>query len=164
MNDSLLPCTPKGVILLAKHYNVPIERSDIAIIRRSVLVGEPVRKLFQDLNATATCYHTSSHEVSDLIKEADIIVVASGRPPELYGDKGFRLTGEMVKEGSIVFSVGVRRNTVSGKMLFDTETATLKGKCASVSPNTGGVGAMTRACLLQNTLIATRNQLKKGLI
>jgi methylenetetrahydrofolate dehydrogenase (NADP+)/methenyltetrahydrofolate cyclohydrolase len=163
-DDALLPCTPKGVILLAKHYKVPIQGSDVAIIGRSTLVGEPVRKLFQDLNATATCYHTASRRVSERIKEADIIVVASGRPPELYGKSGFRLTGEMVKEGSTVFSVGVRRDTVSGKMLFDTETATLKGKCSFASPNTGGVGAMTRACLLQNTLIATRNQLKKGLI
>ncbi|HZW56055.1 MAG TPA: bifunctional 5,10-methylenetetrahydrofolate dehydrogenase/5,10-methenyltetrahydrofolate cyclohydrolase [Nitrososphaerales archaeon] len=162
LEGSLLPCTPKGVVLLARHYGVPIAGSDVAIVGRSVLVGEPVRKLFQDLNATSTCYHTGSKRLIERLREADIVVAASGRPPELFGSSGFRLSGKMVKEGCSVFSVGVRRDPKAEKMLFDIEISTLKGKCAFLTPNTGGVGAMTRACLLQNTVIATEIQMRKN--
>ncbi len=159
IESALLPCTPKGVVLLSKHYNVPIESSDVAIVGRSTLVGEPLRKLFQDLNATATCYHTKSRSLDRKLKEADIVVAASGRPPELYGESGFRLTKENVKQGTSVISVGVRRDEKSGKMLFDVDTNSLKGTCAYLTPNTGAIGVMTRVCLLQNTITAARIQL-----
>lgn len=159
IENALLPCTPKGAILLSKYYNIPIEGSEVAIVGRSTLVGEPLRKLFQDLNATSTCYHTKSRHLDEKLKESDIIVAASGRPPELYGSSGFRLTAENVKQDSSVISVGVRKDEGTGKMLFDVDTASLKGKCAYLTPNTGGIGVMTRICLLQNTLTAARNQL-----
>ncbi|MDG6908385.1 MAG: bifunctional 5,10-methylenetetrahydrofolate dehydrogenase/5,10-methenyltetrahydrofolate cyclohydrolase [Nitrososphaerota archaeon] len=159
IEDSLLPCTPKGAILLSKYYEIPIVGADVAIVGRSTLVGEPLRKLFQDLNATATCYHTSSRHLGEKLSQADIVVAASGRPPELYGSSGFRLSAENVKPGSSVISIGVRKDEATGRMLFDVDTASIKSKCANVTPNTGGVGVMTRICLLQNTLTATRNQL-----
>ena len=155
IEKSLLPCTPKGGILLSKYYKVPIEGSDVAIIGRSTLVGEPLRKLFQDLNATASCYHTRSRRVEEKLQEADIVVAATGRPPELYGSSGFRVVSDTVKEGSTVISIGVRKNEETGKMLFDVDTNALKGKCSFLTPNTGAIGVMTRVCLLQNTIIAT---------
>ena len=158
IEKSLLPCTPKGAALLSKYYKVPIEGSDVAIVGRSTLVGEPLRKLFQDLNATATCYHTKSRNTEDKLKQADIVVAASGRPPELYGNSGFRVVSNTVKEGSTVISVGVRKNEETGKMLFDVDTSALKSKCSFLTPNTGGIGVMTRICLLQNTIIATEIQ------
>ena len=158
LEDSLLPCTPKGITLLCKFYSVPLEGADVAIVGRGVLVGEPLRKLLQDLNATVACCHTRTKDLSGKLKKADIIVAASGRPPEIYGDKGFRLTGDMVKEESAVISVGTKRDPSTGKMLFDVDVASLKGKCKFVTPNTGGVGVMTRACLLQNTVIAATTQ------
>lgn len=159
LESSLLPCTPKGVALLLKHYGVKIEGADIGIVGRSTLVGEPLRKLLQDQRATATCYHTKTKNLYDKVKQSDIVVAASGRPPEIYGSEGFRLTGEMVKSGSAVVSVGVRKDETSGKMLFDIDTKSLKGVCSFLTPNTGGVGAMTRASLLQNTMNATNIQL-----
>jgi methylenetetrahydrofolate dehydrogenase (NADP+)/methenyltetrahydrofolate cyclohydrolase len=162
LSHSLIPCTPKGSIILSQYYQVPIEASDVAIVGRSTLVGEPLRKLFQDLNATATCYHTKSRHLDERLRGADIVVAASGRPPEIYGNAGFRLVGDGVKEGSTVISIGVRKEEKTGKMLFDVQTDSLKGKCAYLTPNTGGIGVMTRACLLQNTLIATKIQLGKN--
>ncbi|MGI0091433.1 MAG: bifunctional 5,10-methylenetetrahydrofolate dehydrogenase/5,10-methenyltetrahydrofolate cyclohydrolase [Nitrososphaerales archaeon] len=162
IESGLLPCTPKGTILLSRHYGVPIEGRDVAIIGRSTLVGEPLRKLFQDMNATATCYHTKTRNVSEKLRHADIVVAAIGRPPELYGKDGFKLGNENVKEGSAVISIGVRKDETSGKMLFDVDTNSLKGRCAFLTPNTGGIGVMTRACLLQNTVNATRIQVGKN--
>ena len=159
VDNSILPCTPKGIMLLLRHYGVEIKGADVAIIGRGVLVGEPLRKLMQDAEATATCYHTHSKKILEKIKQADIVVAASGRPPELYGPTGFRLTGDMVRQGSVVVGVGVRRDTKANKMLFDVDTKSMKGICSFLTPNTGGVGAMTRAVLIQNTVIAAEMQL-----
>lgn len=158
IEKSLLPCTPKGAILLSKYYKVPIDGSDVAIVGRSILVGEPLRKLFQDLNATATCYHTRSRNVEEKLRQADIVVAASGRPPEIYGSSGFRVDANTVKDGSAVISVGVRKNEQTGKMLFDVDTSALRFKCSFLTPNTGGIGVMTRICLLQNTIVAAEMQ------
>ena len=159
VDNSILPCTPKGIMLLLRHYGVETKGADVAIIGRSLLVGEPLRKLMQDAEATATCYHTRSKNVFEKIKRADIVVAASGRPPELYGPSGFRLTGDMVREGAVIVGVGVRRDTKTNKMLFDVDTRSMKGICSFLTPNTGGVGAMTRAVLVQNTTIAAEMQL-----
>jgi methylenetetrahydrofolate dehydrogenase (NADP+) / methenyltetrahydrofolate cyclohydrolase len=158
LNLGILPCTPKGVILLCKYYGVPIEGADVAIVGRGILVGEPLRKLFQDLNATAYCCHTRTRGLDQKLKEADIVVAASGRPPELYGEAGFRVINQTVKDGSTVISVGTKKDPSTGKMLFDVDTSSLKGKCSFLTPNTGGVGVMTRVSLLQNTVNATRIQ------
>ena len=162
LQTSLLPCTPKGIILLVRHYNVPVSGADVAIVGRSALVGEPLRKLFQDLDATATCYHTHSKHLKERVKEADIVVAASGRPPEIYGETGFRVSADMVKEGAVVIGVGVKKDENAGKMLFDVDTKSLRGHCSFITPNTGGVGAMTRAVLIQNTLIAAKFQAGKS--
>ena len=159
LETSLLPCTPKGIVLLLQHYGVTIEGADIGIIGRSTLVGEPVRKLLQDRGGTASCYHTKTKGLLQKISQSDIVVAAIGRPPELYGEQGFRLIGSMVKSGSVVVSVGVRRDATTKKMLFDTDTKSLKGVCSFVTPNVGGVGAMTRATLLQNTVNAVNLRL-----
>ena len=122
---ALLPCTPKGIVLLSKHYKVPIEGADVAIVGRSTLVGEPLRKLFQDNNATATCYHTRSRNLEANLWASDILVAASGRPPEIYGTSGFRVLRDTVKDGSTVISVGVRKDEKTGAMLFDVDTGGL---------------------------------------
>ncbi len=162
LEHSLLPCTPKGITLLCKYYTVPLEGADVVIVGRGILVGEPLRKLLQDLNATVTCCHTKTRNLPQKLKDADIVVAASGRPPEICGDRGFRLTGDMVKEGCTVISVGVSKDPASGKMLFDIDSNSLKGKCKFMTPNTGGVGVMTRACLLQNTIIAATQKLTEN--
>jgi len=80
LENSLLPCTPKGIALLCKYYNVPMEGSDVVIVGRSTLVGEPLRKLLQDMNGTVTCCHTKTKDLLERLKSADVIVAASGRP------------------------------------------------------------------------------------
>lgn len=160
LNSSLLPCTPKGIMMLLRHYGVNLDGADAAIIGRGLLVGEPLRKLFQDQDATATCYHTHSKNTLTKIGEADVVIAGTGRPPEVFGDaKGFRLTGEMVKEGSTVVGVGVAKDPATGKSLFDVDTKSMKGRCSFLTPNVGGVGAMTRLALIENTVIAAKNQL-----
>lgn len=159
LEEALIPCTPKGTILLSEYYKVPIEGADVAIVGRSTLVGEPLRKLFQDLNATATCYHTKSRGLDKKLRGSDVVVAASGRPPELFGKSGFRLSKEDVKEEAAVISIGVRKDNETGKMLFDVDTGSLRGRCAYLTPNTGGIGVMTRVSLLQNTVIATKIQI-----
>lgn len=162
IDDSLLPCTPKGIMQLVRYYGINLKGTDVAIIGRSVLVGEPLRKLMQDAEATATCYHTHSKDITQKVKQADIVVVASGRPPEIHGRSGFRLTGDMVKEGAVVIGVGVKKDPQTGRMLFDVDTKSMRGICSFLTPNTGGVGAMTRAALIQNTLIAASLQSGSG--
>ncbi|MDA4130018.1 MAG: bifunctional 5,10-methylenetetrahydrofolate dehydrogenase/5,10-methenyltetrahydrofolate cyclohydrolase, partial [Thaumarchaeota archaeon] len=159
LTTGLLPCTPKGIVLLCQAYKVPLLGADVAIVGRGILAGEPLRKLLQDLNATAFCCHTKTRRLDNKLKEADIVVAASGRPPELYGNAGFRVNRSTVKEGSSVISVGVRKDDATGKMLFDVDTSSLKGHCSFLTPNIGGVGVMTRACLLQNTMNAVKLQL-----
>jgi methylenetetrahydrofolate dehydrogenase (NADP+)/methenyltetrahydrofolate cyclohydrolase len=156
---SLIPCTPKGVINLLQNYSVDPSEKEIAIIGRSVLVGEPLRKLLQDLNGTATCYHTKSKSLEQRISEADIVVAAVGRPPELFHNSGFRLKSGMVKRGSVVVGVGVRKDASQNKMLFDVDVQSLREVCSYITPNINGVGLMTRAMLLENTMIAARGQL-----
>jgi methylenetetrahydrofolate dehydrogenase (NADP+)/methenyltetrahydrofolate cyclohydrolase len=156
LEDSLIPCTPKGAIRILDHFNVPIEGKNAVIVGRSVLVGEPLRKLLQDRNATATCTHRHTTNLSKRLMEADIIVTASGRPPEIYERDAFRLTGEMVKDGVTVVSIGVRRNPVTGKLVFDVDFDDVKDKAAYITPNTGSTGIMTRAMLLQNTIAAAK--------
>ncbi len=159
LNSSLLPCTPKGIMMLLRHYGVVMDGADAAIIGRGILVGEPLRKLLQDQNSTATCYHTHSKHMMQRIRDADLVIAGIGRPPEIYGNlRGFRLTGDMVKEGSTVVGVGVAKDPATGKSLFDVDTKSMKGKCNYLTPNTGGVGAMTRLALIENTVIASRIQ------
>lgn len=153
-NGSLVPCTPKGIMRLIDNYKIEIEGKDAVIIGRSFLVGEPLRKLLQDRDATVTCVHSKTHDISEIIQTADIVVSAVGRPPELYGG-GFRLTKDMLKRGSVVIGVGVRKD--KGKMLFDVDVDGIKGRASFITPNIGGVGLMTRACLIENTLIAAKD-------
>jgi len=153
-NDSLLPCTPKGIMRLLDYYKIGIEGKDAVIIGRSFLVGEPLRKLLQDRDATATCVHSKTRDISEIVRTADIVVSAVGRPPELYGN-GFRLTKGMLKRGAVVIGVGVKKD--KGKMFFDVDVDGIKGRVSFVTPNIGGVGLMTRACLIENTVIAAKN-------
>ncbi len=154
--ESLLPCTPKGAMKILEHFNVPLAGQNAVIVGRSALVGEPLRKMLQDRDATATCTHRHTKDLNMRLKEADIIVAASGRPPELYQKDSFRLTSDMVKEGAAVVSIGVRRDPATGKLVFDVDFEDVKEKAGYITPNTGATGIMTRAMLLKNTVEAAK--------
>ena len=155
-DNSLLPCTPRGVVELLKYYRIGIAGKDIAIIGRSVLVGNSLRKMLEDMDATATCYHSKSMNLKESVKSADIVISAVGRPPEMFKENSFKLTGDMIKDGAVVVGVGIRKATATGKFCFDVDLDSVKQKASFGTPNIGGVGAMTRAMLLKNTIIACK--------
>ena len=155
--NSLIPCTPKGSMAILDHFGIDVAGKDAIIVGRSTLVGEPLRKLLQDRNATVTCTHRKTKNLVERLRKADIIVTAAGRPPELYQENAFRLSADMVKEGVIVISIGVRRDPVTSKLVFDVDFEDVKDKAGYITPNTGSTGIMTRGMLLKNTISAAKN-------
>ena len=159
----VLPCTAAGVVELLDHYGVGIEGKNVVIIGRSDLVGKPLWKLLEDRNATPVCCHRATRNSLDRIREADIVVSAAGRPPELYQEDAFRLTASMIKEGAVVVGVGARKDPVSGKLHFDVDFDGVGSKASFITPNLKGVGLMTRGRLLWNTILTTHG-LEKSLL
>ena len=146
----LIPCTPKGVLVLLRHYKVQMRGARAVIINRSALVGKPLYHLLLAEDATVTTCHSKTLEISRITREADILITAAGRRPE------FILTGEMVRDGSVV--VDVAMNMSEGKFVGDVDCEAVSKKASLVTPVPGGVGPMTIAMLLENTLIAASNQ------
>ncbi len=161
--NDIIPCTAAGIIELLDHYGVEIAGKDAVIVGRSDLVGKPLRKILEDMNATPICCHRNTKAAFVKIASADIIVAAAGRPPEIFDKDSFRLTGEMIKEGAVVVGVGARRHPDTGKMYFDVDFKSVKEKASFVAPNLNGVGPMTRGRLLWNTVLSTR-KLEKYLL
>ena len=136
-------CTPKGIMKLLEAYGVEPKGKRAVVIGRSLIVGLPVAKLLLDANATVTICHTRTADLAAVTREADIIVAATGHPGTLRGD--------MVREGAVVIDVGINRapdGTLCGDVVFDE----VAPKASLITPVPGGVGPMTIACLLENTL------------
>jgi methylenetetrahydrofolate dehydrogenase (NADP+)/methenyltetrahydrofolate cyclohydrolase len=146
----LVPCTPKGVMELLRHYKVPLAGSRCVIINRSALVGRPLMHLLLAEDATVTVCHSKSVDFLSLARQADVLVTAVGRRPS------FTLTREMVKDGAVV--VDVAMNRLHGKLVGDAEFEEVAKKASMITPVPGGVGPMTVAMLLENTLIAAALQ------
>lgn len=140
----LLPCTPKGIIKLLDKAGVEIEGKKAVVIGRSNIVGCPVSKLLLDRNATVTIAHSRTKNLADVTREADILVVAIGRPKFV--------TADMVGEGAAVIDVGVNRDPETGKLCGDVDFDAVCDKASVITPVPGGVGPMTRACLMENTI------------
>lgn len=151
--DCLLPCTPKGIIKMLEKAGVVIEGKKAVVIGRSNIVGLPVAKLLLDKNATVTIAHSRTKELDKVAREAEILVVAIGRPKFV--------TADMVGEGAAVIDVGVNRDPETGKLCGDVDFAACAGKASVITPVPGGVGPMTRACLLENTLECYINNMKR---
>lgn len=148
--DLLVPCTPKGVMELLRHYKVPLSGRRCAIINRSALVGKPLVHLLLAEDATVIVCHSKSSDLLSLTRQADVIVTAVGRRPE------FTLTRDMVKDGAVV--VDVAMNRVHGKLTGDADFSEVSLKASMITPVPGGVGPMTVAMLMENTLVATALQ------
>ncbi len=143
-----LPCTPRGIIELLRRYDVSIAGAEVCIIGRGATVGRPLGVLLnrKSINATVTLCHTGTRDLADHVRRADIVVAAVGR--------AHLITGDMVKPGAVCIDVGVTR--VDGKPVGDLAPDVWQ-VAASVTPNPGGVGPMTRAMLLANVVdLATR--------
>lgn len=163
----LLPCTPVGICKLLDYYNVKIEGKMAVIVGRKDLVQRPLRILLESRNATPVCVHRMTKNKYELLKEADIIISAAGRPPEIYVEDSFRLTSDMIKQDAVVVGVGVRKDKRDGKLYFDLPDAKseafqkIRDKTSHLTPNLNGSGLMTRGNLMNNTMIAVKIQAKR---
>lgn len=144
--STLLPCTPLGVIKLLKAYDIELEGLNAVVIGASNIVGRPMATMLLNLGATVTVCHIKTRDLSLYTKEADLIVVAAGCVNLLKAD--------MVKEGVIVVDVGINR-LENGKLTGDVDFEKVSKKASFISPVPGGVGAMTIAMLMSNTVKAT---------
>ena len=144
--DSLVPCTPLGILRLLEHYEIVVESLNTVIVNRSKLVGIPLAHLLLQKNATVTICHSKTRELGKLLSEADLIVTAVGNAD------GFQLKSNLVKEGVIVIDVG--NNRLNGKVTGDVDFESVKHKASWITPVPGGVGPMTITMLLSNTVKA----------
>uniref|UniRef100_UPI004027852E bifunctional 5,10-methylenetetrahydrofolate dehydrogenase/5,10-methenyltetrahydrofolate cyclohydrolase n=1 Tax=Candidatus Stercorousia sp. TaxID=3048886 RepID=UPI004027852E len=136
------PCTPKGILLLLDEYNIELEGKHVVVIGRSNLVGKPVAQMLLNRNATVTMCHSHTKNLSDITKTADIIVSAVGQ--NIIGEK-------MLKSDCVVVDVGIFKD-VNGKICGDVDFANASKIAAYISPVPGGVGPMTIASLMLNTV------------
>ncbi|WP_187107383.1 bifunctional methylenetetrahydrofolate dehydrogenase/methenyltetrahydrofolate cyclohydrolase FolD [Treponema pectinovorum] len=157
---AFLPCTPHGIIVLLKEIGIETSGKHALVIGRSNIVGKPVSLLLsrKDINCTVTMCHTGTKNLKELTLQADIIVAASGHP--------HTVTGDMVKDGAVVIDVGVNRIPDSTKksgfrLIGDTDFEQIKEKASFITPVPGGVGPMTIAMLMYNTLEAAENSIEK---
>ncbi len=145
-----VPCTPAGIMEMLAYENIDITGKTCVVIGRSNIVGKPMGMLLLHKNGTVTICHSRTKNLAEVCKEADILVAAVGRPNFV--------TADMVKEGAVVIDVGINR--VDGKLVGDVDFEAVKDKCEAITPVPGGVGPMTIAMLMQNTLTAAKKQNK----
>lgn len=146
----LVPCTPAGVMVLLQHAGVDPAGKEAVVIGRSVIVGKPMALLLLQAHATVTWCHTRTRDLAAHTRRADILVAAAGRPR--------LVTGEMIKPGATVIDVGISRQ--DGKLVGDVDFASASPVAGWITPVPGGVGPMTIALLLRNTVRAAEEQLR----
>src|ERR671922_546759 len=144
----LRPCTPQGVIELLRRHDVALEGAEAVVVGRSDLVGKPLAALLLAANATVTMCHSRTHDLAEVCRRADVLVAAVGRPALVRGD--------WVKEGAVVIDVGINRG--QDGLVGDVDFAGAAARARLITPVPGGVGPMTIAMLLRNTLHAARAQ------
>lgn len=148
---NFLPCTPAGIMEMLKSENISLEGKHCVIIGRSNIVGKPMAMLMIKENATVTVCHSRTKNLADIVRQADVIVAAVGRPKFV--------TADMVKDGAIIIDVGINRGE-DGKLCGDVDFDGCCEKSSYITPVPGGVGPMTIATLMQNTITAAKIQNK----
>ena len=150
--DSLIPCTPSGSIILLKSVQPDLSGLNAVIVGRSNIVGKPMAQLLLRENCTVTIAHSRTKDLPEVVRGADIVVAAVGRPEMIRGD--------WIKKGAIVIDVGINRVPGSepgkNRLVGDVAYAEAADVAGAITPVPGGVGPMTIACLLQNTVIAAK--------
>jgi methylenetetrahydrofolate dehydrogenase (NADP+)/methenyltetrahydrofolate cyclohydrolase len=147
---SAVPCTPAGCIEILDYYGIPIEGAEAVVVGRSRLVGKPLAQLLLARNATVTMCHTRTRDLAGHCRRADILCVAAGKPR--------MITGDMVKAGAVVIDVGVNRLD-TGRLAGDVDFDSASQRARAITPVPGGVGPMTVAMLMRNTLLVAKRQL-----
>jgi methylenetetrahydrofolate dehydrogenase (NADP+)/methenyltetrahydrofolate cyclohydrolase len=145
--ESFVACTPLGVMKMFEEYNIDLEGKDVCVVGASNIVGKPMASLLLNANATVTVTHIFTKDLKAHTSQADIIVVGVGVPGLIKED--------MVKEGAIVIDIGINR-IKDGSLVGDVDFKNVASKCSYITPVPGGVGPMTIAMLLSNTLKAAR--------
>ena len=146
-----LPCTPAGVMEMLHSYDIHVEGKECVVIGRSNIVGKPMGMLLLHENGTVTICHSRTKNLAEVCRRADILVAAVGIPKFVKAD--------MVKDGAVVIDVGMDRDE-NGKLCGDVDFDNVKDKCSFITPVPGGVGPMTIATLMKNTLKACKLQLE----
>lgn len=147
--EDLPPATPLGIVKLLDHYNIPIQGQEVVVVGHSNIVGKPISMMMLNRDATVTTCHIYTKDLAAHTKRADILIVAVGKEKLISAD--------MVKEGVVVVDVGINRNA-DGKLCGDTDFEAIKDKASYITPVPGGVGPMTVAALILNTIRATERQ------
>ena len=147
--QGFLPCTPAGIIELLRSQDIEIQGKECVVIGRSNIVGKPMAMLLLHNNGTVTICHSKTKNLKEICKRADILVAAVGKPKFV--------TADMVKPGAVVIDVGMDRDE-NGKLCGDVDFAEVEKIAGYITPVPGGVGPMTIAMLLRNTLTAARLQ------
>lgn len=143
------PCTPLGIIELIKRYQIQIESKKVVVIGRSNIVGKPIGMMLLNLNATVTFAHSKTQNLSEITKEADLIIAAAGVPK--------LVTAKMVKPGAIIFDVGINRDH-NNKLCGDVDFQEVSKVAKLITPVPGGVGPMTVAMLMKNAVELAREK------
>jgi methylenetetrahydrofolate dehydrogenase (NADP+)/methenyltetrahydrofolate cyclohydrolase len=141
--DSFVACTPLGVMEMFKAYNIDLEGKDVVVVGASNIVGKPMASLLLNANATVTVTHIYTKNLELHTRRADIVIVGVGVP--------FLIKEDMVKDGAIVIDIGINR-LEDGSLVGDVDFENVSKKCSYITPVPGGVGPMTIAMLLSNTL------------
>ncbi len=140
--EDLVPCTPKGIMSLLDYYDVPISGQNVGIVNHSTIVGKPLALMFLNRDATVTVAHIKTKDLKKISLDADILVVGVGKPN--------LITVDMIKDNVTIIDVGINR--VEGKIVGDVDFEGVIDKVKAITPVPGGVGPMTVASLLQNTV------------
>jgi methylenetetrahydrofolate dehydrogenase (NADP+)/methenyltetrahydrofolate cyclohydrolase len=146
---SFVPCTPSGCMRLLREVDAELAGARAVVIGRSLLVGKPIALLLANASATVTLCHSRTRDLADEARRADIVVAAVGKPEMVRGD--------WIKPGAIVLDVGINR-TAAGTLIGDVEFAAAAERARAITPVPRGVGPMTIACLLENTVTAARDR------
>ena len=150
---TVVPCTPAGCLEILDHYGAKLEGMEAVVVGRSRLVGKPLAQLLLARHATVTMCHTRTRDLAEHTRRADVLCVAAGRARVI--------TGDMVKEGAWVIDVGINR-LETGRLVGDVDFDSASKRAQAITPVPGGIGPMTIAMLLRNTLLAARRQLLGG--
>jgi len=148
-----VPCTPLGCVMLLEDRLGDLSGKDAVVIGRSNIVGKPMAQLLLAKNCTVTIAHSRTHDLPEVVRRADIVVAAVGRPAMVKGD--------WIKPGAVVIDVGINR--VDGKLVGDVDFAGAAAVAGAITPVPGGVGPMTIAVLLRNTLVAAHRNARVAL-
>ena len=142
--DTLVSCTPKGIMLMLESKNVNLSGKNVTVIGRSNIVGKPVSILCQQQNATVTMCHSKTKDLDSKLADADVIIVAAGVPKFINGSQ--------IPEGAVVIDVGI--HNIEGKLCGDVDFESASKRASAITPVPGGVGPMTVCALIENTIIA----------